>query len=120
MGLKVCISPNCWQRTLGTRCTDCEREYQQRRNAGRTQANVGKVKRATYVDAEYRRSIVYGDCLCCGTDVDITRHHVVPVAIENGKLSGSWVPMCRSCNSSIGDRIMADNRCPMHDGVIVS
>lgn len=120
MGLKVCIEANCWVASHNTRCPEHERAHQQRRNAGRTLANVGKVKRAIYITPEYKKSVVYGDCSCCGTDVDLTRHHVVPVAVQNGRLSGSWVAMCRPCNASIGARMMADSQCPMHGGVVVS
>lgn len=109
MSMRVCIAPDCWLPTTATRCTEHEQEHQRARNTDPRRRGR----------PDYRRERVYGDCACCGTDQDITRHHVVPLAAVNGSISGSWIPMCRSCNSSIGARIMADSQCPQHGGVIV-
>lgn len=109
MGLKLCVTAGCMTATYGSRCGPCEKAHQSARNKAPS-------RRAIRYDSDYRRSVVYGACLCCGTESDITRHHVVPRATTSGALGGSWVPMCRSCNSSIGAKLMSDNRCPQHGG----
>jgi 5-methylcytosine-specific restriction endonuclease McrA len=113
MGVRLCITPGCLGATMGTRCADCEREHQRRRNAD--------PKRRAYQDPAYRAISLGGFvCACCGTDQDLTRHHVTPLAARRMALDpGELLPMCRSCNSSIGAHTMADSRCPQHGGVVL-
>lgn len=120
----MCITAGCMQPTAGTRCQRCEREHQAQRNAD--------PKRKAYRDPAYRAIPLGGQvCWCCGTDQDLTRHHVTPLALERSiRPDGTpaffapdavapVVPMCRSCNSSIGWHTMEDHRCPQHGGVVL-
>ena len=101
MGLRVCIEAGCWQPADGPRCPEHERAHQRERNA--------LAKRKAYVSG--------WPCACCGTLKDITRHHVIPLADSDPRsLTSILVPMCRSCNSSIGAKTMTDHRGPLHGG----
>ena len=117
MGIKLCVVAGCMNTTAGSRCTVHEAEYQRARNARRylTRDRTRAAYRATVIPAG-------AVCVCCGTDVDLTRHHVLPLtAVQDGLPlvdQGHLVPMCRRCNSSIGARVMADHRCPMHGGEV--
>lgn len=121
MGIKLCVVAGCMNTTAGSRCTVHEAEYQRARNARRylTRDRTRAAYRATVIPAG-------AVCVCCGTDQDLTRHHVVPLADTHGFDNETrarnlhLVPMCRRCNSSIGARVMADHRCPMHGGVVAS
>jgi hypothetical protein len=98
--------------TLATRCRECERAYQQARNAD--------PKRKPRRTRAYMATKIEGPCACCGSTADLTRHHLDPIATALGHVGlGDLVPMCRSCNSSIGARRMADMRCPQHGGVVL-
>lgn len=109
MALRPCIDPDCARLTTATRCEQHEQAHQRERNLDPRRRG----------HPAYRAKPAYGDCACCGTDQDITRHHVVPLASVNGTLGGAWIPMCRSCNSSIGARVMVDSQCPQHGGVVI-
>lgn len=117
MGIKLCVVAGCMNTTAGSRCTVHEAEYQRERNARRylTRDRTRAAYRATVIPAG-------AVCVCCGTDEDLTRHHVQPLGVVTvGPLPyhvGQLIPMCRRCNSSIGTKRMADNRCPMHGGVV--
>lgn len=111
MGVKVCIEPGCWQATPNTRCPEHERVWQARRNKRRGRDRTPA--------AAYRQvSLVGSRCLCCGSPDDLTRHHVTPLQRGLGGETGAIVAMCRRCNSSIGVRVMAGTRCPMHGGTV--
>lgn len=121
--VKLCLEPDCWNVTAGSRCADCERARQRARNAD--PARKPRRTRA-YMDTVIP---VGAACWCCGSTADLTRHHVTPLALmdavrEDGSPAffdpaGSLVPMCRSCNSSIGARVMAGFACPQHGGVVL-
>lgn len=117
MGVRVCIEPGCWQPTHNTRCAEHERAHQQARNARRGPQRT--------VHAPYRKTSLDGlVCACCGTRDDLTRHHVLPLAGGARPVLPAWaqgfdlVAMCRPCNSSIGERVMATRECPKHGGTI--
>lgn len=108
--MKICIEPDCWNTTPNTRCVEHERVWQARRNRD--------PKRKPRRTAAYMGISLAGHvCACCGTNDDLTRHHVEPLARGTGTAIGPLVAMCRRCNSSIGVRVMADHRCPLHGGV---
>jgi len=109
--MKLCIEPDCWNVTAGTRCAEHERAYQRARNLRR-----GKVRTP---QAAYRKVSLDGkQCACCGTTADLTRHHVDPIA--SGRMGGLLVAMCRRCNSSIGAKVMEGRLCPLHGGTVVA
>lgn len=123
MGVKVCIELGCWQATPNTRCPEHERVWQARRNKRRGRDRTPA--------AAYRQVSLAGQvCACCGTTEDLTRHHVSPLArrlqdrypatvgLMSGAEWGGIIPMCRRCNSSIGVRVMAGTKCPMHGGQV--
>lgn len=117
MGIKLCVVAGCMNTTAGSRCTVHEAEYQRERNARRylTRDRTRAAYRATVIPAG-------AVCWCCGTDQDLTRHHLDPLAapLDEPHLAAParLVPMCRRCNSSVGARVMVDHRCPMHGGVV--
>lgn len=47
-----------------------------------------------------------GRCAYCGTQENITKHHVVPLAVGGSNWISNVVPACGSCNSRIGDKIV--------------
>lgn len=111
--MKVCLEPDCWNVTDGTRCREHEAAYQRARNAD--------PRRKPRRTAAYMRTVIEGGCACCGTTADLTRHHPDPLARRDPRdLStiGALVPMCRRCNSSIGTHRMETWTCPMHGGRI--
>ena len=113
--MKICIEPDCWNVTAGTRCVPHEKAYQRARNLRRGKARTPQ--------AAYRKLSLEGKvCACCGTSEDLTRHHVQPLSspfLQNpDRLAGPMVAMCRPCNSSIGTRVMEGRLCPMHGGVV--
>jgi hypothetical protein len=99
--VKVCIEPDCWNVTAGTRCPAHQ--------AAKDRANYGR-KKARYMKRAFRDAPITSPCECCGTGLDLTRHHIT---------ADAWVSMCRRCNSSIADRTMAGRTCPLHGGAIV-
>lgn len=108
--MKICIEPDCWNITAGTRCVPHEKAYQRARNQRRGKARTPQ--------AAYRKVSLEGKvCACCGTGEDLTRHHVVPL-VTNAD-GGFLVAMCRACNSSIGTRVMEGRLCPLHGGGVV-
>ena len=111
--MKICIEPDCWNVTAGTRCVPHEKAYQRARNQRRGKARTPQ--------AAYRKVSLEGKvCACCGTGEDLTRHHVVALSIGIHTAATELVPMCRRCNSSIGTREMEGRLCPMHGGIIVA
>ena len=114
MGVKVCMEQGCWwPAPNGARCVEHERAHQAARNAD--------PKRRAYRAASYRGlSLVGQQCWCCGTTEDLTRHHVHPIAVMDKPWAGpaeAVIPLCRSCNSSVGAKIMGGFTCPQHGGV---
>jgi hypothetical protein len=110
MGVKLCLVPGCMQPTAGTRCPAHEAAWQRDRNARRGPERT--------VHAPYRKVSLDGQvCACCGTDEDLTRHHVGSLAA--GDWTGVLVAMCRRCNSSIGQRQIDGLKCPMHGGRVI-
>src|SRR6185295_6647631 len=69
--LKRCIDCGEAHARAGSRCPGCERAFQARRNA--------QPKRKAYADPLYRSIPLVGQCAECGTDVDLTRHHLMAV-----------------------------------------
>lgn len=109
MGLKLCIFDGCFSPTLGSRCAEHERQHQAERNR-----LPGRQPRRTRAYME--TPIPVGSmCWCCGSTQDLTRHHANPLA-RRPDASSLLVPMCRSCNSSIGAKHMAGLACPLHGG----
>lgn len=113
--MKICIEPDCWNVTAGTRCVVHEKAYQRARNQRRGKARTPQ--------AAYRKLSLEGKvCACCGTGEDLTRHHVLPISYgypdNPAGSAGLMVAMCRRCNSSIGTRVMEGRLCPMHGGVV--
>lgn len=124
MGSKLCVIASCMNLTTGgARCPVHEADHQRARNQRRGHERTPA--------AAYRKVVLVGQqCWCCGTTEDLTRHHVTPLALESAvRPDGSpayfdpsartpIVPMCRSCNSSIGARRMAGLACPLHGGQV--
>ena len=115
--MKVCMEPGCWNPTPNTRCPEHERAWQAARNARR-----GAARKPS---APYRKMSLIGlVCACCGTDQDLTRHHVLPLShvdpapLPAGAAGYRIVAMCRRCNGSIADRVMDTHTCPMHGGQV--
>lgn len=117
--MKVCIEPDCWTPTAGTRCTEHEREWQRARGLRR-----GKGR---WANAPFRKVPIPAGavCACCGTGEDLTRHHVIPLGWVGRRPSlPDWcdgyelVALCRRCNSSAGDRVMLTRQCPLHGGTV--
>lgn len=120
--MRLCLAPGCMNVTQSTRCTEHEREYQR--------AKAQRAQRKVYQRRAYRDASLAGlSCACCAVTHDLTRHHVQPLATFLGERTTvgelpAWaqgfavVAMCRPCNSSIADRVMATRECPMHGGVI--
>lgn len=45
-------------------------------------------------------------CLKCGTKKDITKDHVIPIKLGGRDHASNVQPLCRSCNSSKGTKIV--------------
>lgn len=110
MGTRFCGVAGCMALTQSARCAEHERQHQAQRNR-----QPGRKPRRTraYMDTPL------GDrCVCCQATTDLTRHHVAP--LYRTPVVPDWSPllvtMCRSCNSSIGAKLMTDHRCPQHGG----
>lgn len=39
-------------------------------------------------------------CVCCGTDTDLVRDHIQPLAMGGSNTADNMQWLCRSCNSS--------------------
>ena len=49
----------------------------------------------------------YGNrCLCCGTTTDITADHIIPISQGGANTINNIQPLCRTCNSRKGIRII--------------
>ena len=90
----------------GSRCENCETEIQRERDTYRlstTRRGLGWThqKRARAVVANVTQ------CPKCGAEITpdnpITAHHTVARA-KGGDDTTPMIPLCRRCNSSIGDR----------------
>lgn len=111
LGLRFCGVAGCMALTQSARCAEHERAHQKQRNR-----QPGRKPRRTRV---YMDTPLGTRCVCCQATTDLTRHHVSPLYRGPGPdLTGSplLVTMCRSCNSSIGSKLMTDHRCPRHGG----
>jgi 5-methylcytosine-specific restriction endonuclease McrA len=63
----------------------------------------------SYTSAEWQALVSHfgGKCLCCGrTDVNLTVDHVIPVAKGGTSNIDNLQPLCFSCNSRKGDRVV--------------
>jgi 5-methylcytosine-specific restriction endonuclease McrA len=80
----------------GSRCPRCETKRNNKRNAD--------PKRAAYKDPVYRSFIVGPHCSECGTTEDLTKDHIWPLAKGGSNTVNNIRTLCRSCNSSKGQR----------------
>ena len=104
MPMKFCLE--CGKLTRnGSRCEECQPEFDRRREQARgttTQRGLGwqHQKRARRVVANVEQ------CPRCGQaptkDNPITAHHTT--ARAKGGADSELMPLCRRCNSQIGDR----------------
>lgn len=49
---------------------------------------------------------LYLECLCCGTTLDLTIDHVLPLSLGGTNTLGNYQVLCRSCNSSKGTKVI--------------
>lgn len=63
--------------------------------------------------ADWQRVLdFYGEkCLRCGTVIDLTQDHVIPLARGGTHWPWNLQPLCRGCNSAKGARSEDDYRC---------
>lgn len=110
MGQRLCIEAGCLQPTFATRCSEHQRALDRERNQD---------PRRHGHPAYRSKPLPPGSaCWCCGSQADLTRHHIAPLALPDGPgMDGLVVAMCRPCNSSIGASVMVGDRCPMHGGL---
>ena len=78
------------------------REYQSRRRA-RMQGN-GVLEVA---DKDLRR-ILMSPCFACGTTVDLTLDHVIPIKKGGRHSIGNLLPLCGACNRSKQDKFLVE------------
>jgi 5-methylcytosine-specific restriction endonuclease McrA len=52
--------------------------------------------------------LLRGPCAACGSDVEISLDHVVPIARGGRHSVGNLQPLCKSCNSSKGARLQIE------------
>jgi HNH endonuclease len=105
MPMKFCL--DCGQLTdNGSRCVNCEPKFRRRQSASK-----GTTKSRGLGGTHRRRAekIVQGVAVCprCGRpptpDNPMTAHHTVARA-KGGDHDTPLVPLCRQCNSEIGDK----------------
>lgn len=80
--MTLCLS--CGAFSAKTRCPDCQR-----------------ARRGPYQKRAYRNTPTGPACVCCGSQDDLTRDHVIPIAKGGG--DGPLRTLCRPCNSSMKD-----------------
>lgn len=84
------------------------------KEAGRARRRRAKEKGAEgyFTEEHWERlcNLSGGTCLCCGKDEDITVDHVVPLTRGGTNWINNIQPLCRSCNSSKGNRDFTDYR----------
>jgi 5-methylcytosine-specific restriction endonuclease McrA len=61
------------------------------------------------LDREYRR-LYRSACVACGSRENITADHVIPIILGGSHSIGNLQPMCMSCNTSKGSRLMIQFR----------
>jgi len=68
----------------------------------RQQANIFIAKKKTR-DAVFEK---YGEqCVVCGSSVDLTMDHIIPVSKGGEDVIENLQPLCKSCNSKKGNKI---------------
>lgn len=80
---------DCGQLSPRSRCVACEAEIKAIRNAD-----------AARCSAQVRD---FPWCFRCGATTDLTAQHVVPISVSR-RAGGDLETLCRSCNSSLGNR----------------
>ena len=101
MTAKVCI--DCGALGVGTRCTDCQTERDQRVSLQRGGANArGYTRQWQTKAATVRRE--QPECAVCGTTVDLTTDHIVPKVAGGTDDRSNLTTLCRSHNGQKGGR----------------
>jgi len=90
-----------------------EKEHQEeRRISGRIYAERRRARKAEAqgshtVEQWLEIRAFYGRCLACGrTDVELTEDHIIPISCGGSNDIGNIQPLCQSCNSVKGTKII--------------
>jgi 5-methylcytosine-specific restriction endonuclease McrA len=61
-----------------------------------------------HTTAEWKALCAYyhGACICCGEICTLTKDHIVPVSKGGSDLISNLQPLCRSCNSRKGGKVI--------------
>ena len=103
-----------WARANNDKINETRRRRNQA-NPGKNAASINcrrtrkSMAGGGYTPAEFKSLISHYDnkCLCCGrNDVKLTADHVIPVVKGGSSNIDNIQPICQSCNSRKGDRII--------------
>ena len=79
-------------------------ELKNRRRARKLQNGVFRV------ETKFLRRLYASPCVACGGLADISADHIIPIARGGTHSEGNLQPLCKSCNSSKGAKLMVEFR----------
>lgn len=79
-------------------------EYSNRRRARKLENGVYDVRQ------KFLRRLYTSPCILCGAMDGVTADHIIPIARGGTHSEGNLQPLCKSCNSSKGAKLMVEFR----------
>ncbi|MBD3197989.1 MAG: hypothetical protein GF317_23265 [Candidatus Lokiarchaeota archaeon] len=99
-------------RDIQIKCREANNNYISLHNK---EANKERVKASHFTSKKDIREEVfkkYGEvCLCCGSKTNISIDHVIPVHKGGENTISNLQPLCKSCNSAKGVKIIDYRKC---------